>query len=52
MTRAQILAAAEIKGLRTVSENTVVIEHISGGCRPATLLEQRLLRFLFANAKD
>lgn len=52
MTRAQILAAAEIKGIRAVSEHTVVIEDLTGGCRPATILERRLLHFLFANADD
>lgn len=39
MERREIEEATGVKNIRRVSEHTVVVENVSGHCRPATPLE-------------
>jgi hypothetical protein len=42
MTRAQVNELLGIRNIRRLSEHSTVVEFVSGHCRPATELEQRM----------
>ena len=46
MTKHDLLAATGISNVHKVSENTTVLEFRTGGARPATDVEKRLLAIL------
>jgi hypothetical protein len=48
MTRTDALARAGISTIRKVSDSTTVIEYVSGGCRPATATEVKLVEVLLS----
>jgi hypothetical protein len=46
MERREIEEATGVRAIRRVSEHTVVVENVSGHCRPATRLEIALWSLL------
>jgi hypothetical protein len=46
VTTEQLRRASGIRGIRTVSDTTVVVDLADGNCRPASALERRLWALL------